>query len=163
MLDKTILDKAILDNILVAFESLHHLKTKKTGKNGFMAIKLDMSKAYERLEWCFLMNIMERMGFHEKWRGLIYVCISSVSFSVMVNGEPRGHIVPTRGLRQADPLSPYLFLLCSEGLRQADPLIQHAINDGKLYGFSLYRSGPKISHLFLQMIVFSFVVQEWRR
>ena len=59
-------DKAISDNILVAFETLHHLKTKKIGKNGFMAMKLDMSKAYDRVEWRFLMNIMEWMGFHEK-------------------------------------------------------------------------------------------------
>ena len=59
-------NKAISDNILVAFETLHHLKTKKTGKNGFMAMKLDMSKAYDRVEWRFLMNIKEWMGFHEK-------------------------------------------------------------------------------------------------
>ena len=63
----------------------------------------------------------------------------------MVNGEPRSHIVPTRGLRQGDSLSPYLFLLCFEGL---NGLIQHAINDGKLHGFSPCKSGPKISHLF---------------
>ena len=63
----------------------------------------------------------------------------------MVNGEPRSHIVPTRGLRLGDSLSPYLFLLCFEGL---NGLIQHAINDGKLHGFSPCKSGPKISHLF---------------
>ena len=72
---------------------------------------------------------MERMGFHSKWVGWIYECISFVFFSIMVNGELRGHIVPTRGLRQGDPLSPYLFLLCSKGL---NGLIQHAINDGKM-------------------------------
>ena len=72
---------------------------------------------------------MERMGFHSKWVGWMYECISFVFFSIMVNGEPRGHIVPTRGLRQGNPLSPYLFLLCSKGL---NGLIQHAINDGKM-------------------------------
>ena len=99
-------DKAILDNILVAFEILHHMKTKKMGKTGFMAMKLDMSKAYDKVEWQFLVKIMERMRFHSKWIGWIYECVSFVSFSIIVNGEPRGHIVPTKGLRQGDHLSP---------------------------------------------------------
>ena len=85
------------------------MKTKKTGKIGFMAMKLDISKDYDRVEWLFLVKIMERMGFHEKWIGWVYKCISSISFSIMVNGEPRGNIIPTRGLRQEDPLFPYLF------------------------------------------------------
>ena len=63
----------------------------------------------------------------------------------MVNGEPRGNIIPTRGLRQGDPLSPYLFLLCSKGL---NGLIHHDVNEGKIHGYSLCRSGPKISHIF---------------
>ena len=92
-------DKAISDNILVAFETLHHMQTKKTGKHGYMAMKLDMSKAYDRVEWNFLIKIMERMGFHPKWIGWIYECVSTVSFSIMVNGEPRGRIVSSRGLR----------------------------------------------------------------
>ena len=63
----------------------------------------------------------------------------------MVNGEPRGNIVPNRGLRQGDPLSLYLFLLCSEGF---NGLIHHAVNEGKINGYALCRGGPKISHLF---------------
>ena len=58
-------DKAISDNILVAFETLHHMKIKKTGKEGFMAMKLDMSKAYDRVEWIFLEKLMRKLGFHE--------------------------------------------------------------------------------------------------
>jgi len=56
-------DKAISDNILVAFESLHHLKHKKVGKSGFMAMKLDMSKAYDRVEWKFFVSTYGEGGF----------------------------------------------------------------------------------------------------
>ena len=64
---------------------------------------------------------------------------------MLINGEPKGHIVPTRGIRQGDPLSPYLFLLCSEGL---NGLLEQAVHEKHIEGFSLCRHGPKISHLF---------------
>ena len=110
-----------------------------------MALKLDMSKAYDRLEWTFLQRIMEKMGFHLNWIGWISECICSATYFVLVNGEPKGHITPTRGIRQGDPFSPYLFLLCSEGL---NGLIEHAVDRKHIEGFSLCRNGPKISHLF---------------
>ena len=138
------LDQLIIDNILIAFETLHHLK-KKNGKMGFMALKLDMSKAYDRVEWNFLDKIMERLGFDNKWRTLVGGCIRIVSFSIFVNREPYGLIQPSRGLRQGDPLSPYLFLLCAEGLHS---LLQQATNNVELYGVSLCKEGPKITHLF---------------
>ena len=111
----------------MAFETLHHMKMKKVGKVGHVALKLDMSKAYDRLEWGFLKKIMEKMGFHPTWIGWIMKCIQKVIYSILVNGEPKGRIIPTRGIRQGDPLSPYLFLLCSEGL---NGLIQHAVDGG---------------------------------
>ena len=136
--------KAITDNILVAFETLHHIKNQKSKKGGFMAMKLDMSKAYDWVEWIYLVRIMEKLGFCEKWVSLVLECISIVSYSIFVNGEPKGDIRPSRGLRQGDPLSPYLFLLCSEGLNRM--LQKAAANDG-IKGFSLCKRGPKISHL----------------
>ena len=79
----------------------------------------------------------------------------------MVNGEPRGNIILTRGLRQGDLLSPYLFLLCSKG---SNGLIHHAVNEGKIHGYSLCQSGSKISHIFfLQMIVSFSAMQKLRR
>lgn len=85
-------DKAISDNILVAFETLHHMKKRRTGKTDFMTMKLDMSKAYDRVEWDFLLLLMERMGFQRRWINLISACISTVTYSILVNGEPKGNI-----------------------------------------------------------------------
>ena len=88
---------------------------------------------------------MVRMGFHERWISLIMECISTVSYSFLINGEPTGHITLTRGLCQGNPISPYLFLLCAEGL---NGLIEKATLQGEIHSVSLCPRGPKISNLF---------------
>ena len=127
-------DRLILDNIMVAFETLHHMKHHNSGKHGYMAIKLDISKAYDRIEWVYLEKLMEKMGFCARWVTLMMSCVKTVSYSIMVNGEPTEMIHPNRGIRQGDPLSPFLFLLCTEGLHA---LIKHSARNGDIKGFFL--------------------------
>ena len=140
-----ITNRLITDNILIAFESLFHIKNNCTSKQGFMALKLDISKAYDRVEWPFLEQILLKLSFHEDWVPLFMECITTVSYSILVNREPKGLFRPSKGLRQRDPLLPYLFFFYAEGL---NALLQGAALRGEIHGFSICRTGPKLTHLF---------------
>ena len=91
-------ERVITDNILISFETLHYMKTKRWGTSTQMTFKLDISKAYDRVEWDYLKALMLKMGFHPQWVNLIMAGISSISYSVIVNGEASGFIKPSRGI-----------------------------------------------------------------
>lgn len=109
-----------------------------------MAIKTDMSKAYNRIKWGFLRNVLARFGFHEQWISWIMTCVTSVSYAYLINGAAQGTVVPSRGIRQGDPLSPYLFILCTEVL---SGLCKKAQIQGSVIGVKVIRHSPAVNHL----------------
>ncbi|KAL0448757.1 UNVERIFIED_CONTAM: putative mitochondrial protein [Sesamum latifolium] len=136
--------RLITDNVLVAYELNHFLKLKTRCKHGFISLKLDVSKAYDRVEWRFLESVLIRLGFHTQFVNLIMVFVTSISFSFLLNGEHFGFLRPERGLRQGDPLSPYLFLLSAEAF---SGMIRKAERAGLIQGIAISRTAPLVSHL----------------
>ncbi|XP_050211481.1 uncharacterized protein LOC126661668 [Mercurialis annua] len=137
-------DRQIIDNGLIGFECIHVIKKSVRKKNGHAAIKLDMAKAYDKVEWRFLKAMMERMGYCRGWIKKIMNCLNSVQFSFLVEGQVKGNINPERGLRQGDPLSPYLFLICAQGLSS---LLNSAIDNDLIRGLK-FGDNCVVSHLF---------------
>lgn len=88
--------RAISDNVLITHEILHYLKTSKASKQCSMAIKTDMSKAYDRLEWDFIRDVLLRFGFHPIWTEWIMQCLTSVTYSFIINGASRGQLINTQ-------------------------------------------------------------------
>ncbi|TQD76541.1 hypothetical protein C1H46_037913 [Malus baccata] len=126
-----IVGRQIQDNIGITHELFHFLKMRKAKCKFELGIKLDMHKAYDRVEWDFLMAVTEKWGFNNSWRKLIMGCISSVNFAILLNGHLGSKFAPSRGLRQGDPLSPYLFHLVNEVLLL---LIQQACDKKRIRG-----------------------------
>ena len=136
--------RAISDNVLITHEVLHYLKISAAEIHCTMAVKTDISKAYDRLEWSFIKRVLERMGFCEVWISWVMQCITTVSYSFLVDNTAVGTITPQRGIRQGDPLSPYIFILCGEVL---SGLCKKAQQEGTLAGIRVSNHSPRINHL----------------
>lgn len=137
--------RLLTDNVLLAYEVMHYMRNKRSGKEAYAAVKLDMSKAYDRVEWHFLEAMMVKMGFHRRFMELIMKCVRTVKYHIKINGDLTEEVLPERGLRQGDPLSPYLFLLCAEAF---SCLLTKAEQNNLIQGIKVCPNAPSISLLF---------------
>lgn len=134
----------IIDSVLIANECVD--SRMREGTPGVLC-KLDMEKAYDHVNWKFLLYMLRRCGFGDKWCGWISHCISTGRFSVLVNGQPCGYFPSSRGLRQGDPLSPLLFDIVMEALSR---IVEAVVGAGFISGFSVGSNAnglTTISHL----------------
>lgn len=133
------------DNCLLSHEVLNFTKKRKKGRDFYAVLKIDMNKAYDRVNWDFISWLLEHMGFPHIWVHWIKQCISTVSYSILINGEPSPSFQPCCGLRQGDPMSPYIFILVMEVLSNMMLKLQ---SKGEITGIRVARGAPSISHLF---------------
>ncbi|XP_050242423.1 uncharacterized protein LOC126691393 [Quercus robur] len=133
-----------IDNVIIVQEIIHTLSRKK-GNVGYMTIKIDLEKAYDKLEWSFIRDMLIRANIPADLIDIIMSCISTVSTSILFNGEALDPIYPTRGIRKGDPLSPYLFILCMEFLGH---LIEEKCTAKVWQPVKASCGGPAFSHLF---------------
>ena len=137
--------RQILDAVLITNEVVDSiLRRKECG----LVCKLDIEKTYNSISWDFVFQVMDRMGFGNRWTSWIKWCVSTTSFPILFNGSPAGFFQSSRGLRQGDPISPYLFMI---GMEALSLLIQHAVDGNYLSGSKVAireGEGEVISHLF---------------
>lgn len=136
--------RLLTDNALVAFKINHYIHRKTQGKCGVAALKIDVAKAYDRLEWRFIETMLNKLGFPQVWIQRVMQCVKSVSYSFLRDGKIFGDVHPQRGIRQGDPISPYLYILCAEGLTG---LMRIYEDSGLIHGCKVARGAPGISHM----------------
>ena len=132
--------RSILDGIIIIQEAIH---SALKNNEACMFMKLDIQKAYDMVDWRFLCKTLEAFGFSRQWVNLIFKCISTTRISVLVNGSPEGFFEVSRGLRQGDPLSPFLFIIMAEAFGRA---ISNASRNKEIRGVTVTQNVPNITH-----------------
>jgi hypothetical protein len=133
----------IAENEIIVQELLHSFRQRKV-KNGLMAVKLDLQKAYDRVNWSFLKTILANFGFNKTFVGWLMECVTSVSFALLINEGVTEHFNPSRGLRQGDLLSPFLFILCQDVLSR---ILEKQLAEGGIGGVKASIGDPIFIHV----------------
>ncbi|XP_025678312.1 uncharacterized protein [Arachis hypogaea] len=133
--------RKIHDGALIACETVHWLKRRKKEAS---IIKLDFRKAYDRVRWSFVDIVLQKMGFGHRWRAWVMECVTTVSMSVLINGSPSKPVKMQRGLRQGDPLSPFLFVLVVDVLHR---MVGEVVRNGRISPLVVGRDRVELSHL----------------
>ena len=133
-----------LDNAIMAQEIIHSI-SRKRGNVGYMVIKINVEKAYDRLEWSFIREVLCLANFPPDMIQLIMSCVSLALAFILFNGRALDPFLPSRGIRQGDPLSPYLFILCMEVLGK---IVEEKCASKVWNPVKASNSGPAFSHLF---------------
>lgn len=132
-----------MDNSIINQEVMVYMNNKK-GRKCHMVVRIDMAKAYDKVDWSTLLGILNCHGFGKNFCNMIQECISTISYSILINGSPCGFFKSTRGIRQGDHLSPALFTILSDILSR---LLARVEALGKLTGVKISRCSLRISHL----------------
>jgi hypothetical protein len=135
--------RRISDNIIIAQEITHSFQLSSWQQKAFM-LKIDLAKAFDRLEWNFILMALAHKGLHGHFINLIHACISTPSFSVIINGQAYQNFTSSRGVRQGCPISPYLFVLA---INELSIQLQHGLAQAALSGVTLGPNCPPIHSL----------------
>ena len=130
-----------MDAVLIANEIVD--EKKRSGEEG-VVFKIDFEKAYDHVKWDFLDHVLEKKEFSPKWRNWMRGCLSLVSYAILVNGNAKGWVKASRGLRQGDPSSPFLFTIVVDVLSR---MMLRAEERSLLEGFRVGRNRTRVSHL----------------
>lgn len=136
--------RQIVDNIVVYQEVLHSFRTTTTQKK-YMIIKVDLEKAYDRLDCSFIRDTLQVAGFDANWDRNVMGCVETSRLALLWNNQQQDWIYPKRGVRQGDAISPYLFVMCVDRLSH---LVKKLVDEGRWKGIRLSRTGPLLTHLF---------------